>query len=71
MSVDDENSRTYLLQNEQKLKIQGHEAQQWQSRFPDANPLAIDLLQKLLAFNPAKRINVYDAIKHEYFKEIY
>lgn len=38
--------------------------------FPDANPLAIDLLEKLVSFNPNKRITVYDAIKHPYFAEI-
>jgi serine/threonine protein kinase len=43
----------------------------WQKKFPQANPLAIDLLAQLLAFNPQKRIKVADAIKHEYFKEIY
>lgn len=43
----------------------------WQHKFPNANPLAIDLLTKLLTFNPKKRIKVEDAIKHEYFKEIY
>jgi len=35
--------------------------------FPDADPLAIDLLGKLLEFNPDKRISVYKAIEHEYF----
>jgi len=42
----------------------------WQQRFPEASPLAIDLLSKLLMFNPKKRITVREAIKHEYFKEI-
>lgn len=34
--------------------------------FPGANPLALDLLDKLLAFNPAKRITVAEAIRHPY-----
>jgi len=72
-SIDDQNSRNYLLMNEQKMNITKKNnaiKSFWEQRFPDANPLAIDLLKKLLAFNPAERINVYDAIKHEYFKDI-
>lgn len=34
--------------------------------FPGANPLAIDLLEKLLTFNPAKRISVEQALEHPY-----
>ncbi len=34
--------------------------------FPDANPLAVDLLEKLLSFNPKKRITVTQALEHPY-----
>ncbi|KAG7820208.1 hypothetical protein KL919_001605 [Ogataea angusta] len=34
--------------------------------FPDANPDAIDLLEKLLTFNPKKRITVEEALNHPY-----
>ncbi|KAK9464038.1 mitogen-activated protein kinase [Lipomyces oligophaga] len=34
--------------------------------FPNANPLAVDLLEKLLTFSPNKRITVEEALKHPY-----
>ena len=36
--------------------------------FPKTNDLALDLLEKLLAFNPAKRITVEEALRHPYLE---
>lgn len=36
--------------------------------FAGANPLAIDLLERLLTFNPAKRISVEEALEHPYLE---
>mmetsp|Transcript_11631 Transcript_11631/g.16366 ORF Transcript_11631/g.16366 Transcript_11631/m.16366 type:complete len:111 (+) Transcript_11631:3-335(+) len=33
--------------------------------FPKANPQALDLMKKLMAFSPAKRISADQALKHE------
>lgn len=38
------------------------------SMFPDANPLALDLLERFLTFNPVKRITVEDALRHPYLE---
>lgn len=36
--------------------------------FPNASGLALDLLEKMLAFNPAKRITVEEALAHPYLE---
>lgn len=36
--------------------------------YPKANPLALDLMEKMLTFNPKKRISVEEALDHPYFK---
>ena len=38
--------------------------------FPNGNPLAIDLLEKMLCFNPKKRITIEQCLAHPYFKEV-
>ncbi|CEM34961.1 unnamed protein product [Vitrella brassicaformis CCMP3155] len=39
--------------------------------FPKANPDALDLVSKMLAFDPNKRISVDDALKHKYFEGLH
>ncbi|XP_059636593.1 mitogen-activated protein kinase homolog NTF3-like [Cornus florida] len=39
--------------------------------FPKAHPLAIDLLEKMLVFNPEKRISVNEALQHPYMNALY
>lgn len=36
--------------------------------FPDANPEALDLLEKMLTFDPADRITVDEALEHPYLR---
>jgi len=42
----------------------------WQTLIPNGNPLAFDLIDKMLAFNPAKRITVEEALSHPYLASI-
>nr|GMD63425.1 mitogen-activated protein kinase 7 [Ipomoea batatas] len=41
------------------------------SLFPEADPLALDLLQKMLVFDPSKRITVSQALYHPYLTGLY
>mmetsp|Transcript_21413 Transcript_21413/g.46684 ORF Transcript_21413/g.46684 Transcript_21413/m.46684 type:complete len:377 (+) Transcript_21413:208-1338(+) len=40
------------------------------SIYPRANPQAVDLLEKMLVFDPAKRITVTDALAHPYMASL-
>lgn len=43
----------------------------WTKLYPDADPKALDLLDKMLTFNPHKRIEVEDALAHPYLEQYY
>ena len=43
----------------------------FRAMFPDASPLAIDLLERMLQFNPTKRITVEDALAHPYLAQLH
>lgn len=42
----------------------------WSALFPKASPQALDLLGKMLAFNPDRRLTVQECLSHPYFEDL-
>ena len=57
--------RSYIQSLPYKPKIP------WSKLYPNADPKALDLLEKMLTFNPHKRIVVEEALAHPYLEQYY
>uniref|UniRef100_A0A803KZD7 Protein kinase domain-containing protein n=1 Tax=Chenopodium quinoa TaxID=63459 RepID=A0A803KZD7_CHEQI len=60
-----DNAKRYVRQLPQ------YPRQQFSVKFPNASPLAIDLLEKMLVFDPSKRITVHEALCHPYLAPLH
>ena len=58
-------ARRYLRSLSYKPKIP------WARLYPNAHPQALDLLERMLTFNPNNRITVEDALAHPYLEQYY
>jgi mitogen-activated protein kinase 15 len=47
------------------------ESMDWNARFPSASPHAIDLLKRMLQFQPRGRISAHDALQHPYLEKFH
>lgn len=45
--------------------------QSWSTLFPKSNPVALDLLGKMLHFSPLKRYNIKQCLAHPYFEGLH
>ena len=59
----------FMLPQSPHLRVNGARSQR--ARFPNANPEAITLLQRMLVFHPGKRITVEDALAHPYLASLH
>ncbi|WVZ22429.1 hypothetical protein V8G54_000973 [Vigna mungo] len=60
-----ENAKRYIRQLPPYLR------QSFQEKFPHVHPEAIDLVEKMLTFDPRKRITVEDALAHPYLTSLH
>lgn len=51
-------------------RLQGLPPTPWQTLFPSATPLALDLLSRMLAFDQRRRISIRDALAHPYLASV-
>ncbi|KAJ7525690.1 hypothetical protein O6H91_17G061900 [Diphasiastrum complanatum] len=60
-----DNARRYVRQ------LQRHPRQSFYLKFPNMAPAAVDLVERMLVFDPAKRITVEEALSHPYLASLH
>ncbi|KAL7670839.1 hypothetical protein ACOME3_005758 [Neoechinorhynchus agilis] len=63
--IKNDKARAYLMNLPRKEK------EPFQTKFTNSSPEALDMLEKLLTFNPSNRITVCEALKHPYLQQYY
>ncbi|KAF5200424.1 Mitogen-activated protein kinase [Thalictrum thalictroides] len=63
--VRNEDARRYIQQ------LPSHPRQPFASLFPHINPAALDLVERMLTFDPNKRITVEEALDHPYLARLH
>jgi len=63
--IESQKARSYI----KSLPVTSHSS--LQRLYPRANPSAISLLDKMLSFDPRKRITVTEALEHPYFSSLH
>ena len=63
--IENEKNKEFVLQ------LPKREGKKFEDLFKGANPQSIDLLKKMLTYDPADRITVANALKHPYLKQLH
>lgn len=63
--IDNEKNKEFVQQ------LPKRDGKDFDEFFKNANPLAIDLLKKMLTYDPDERISVEDALGHPYLKQLH
>jgi len=63
--IENEKNKEFVLQ------LPKREGKKFEELFKGANALAIDLLRKMLTYDPDERITVADALGHPYLKQLH
>ncbi|EPY33265.1 mitogen-activated protein kinase [Strigomonas culicis] len=61
-----QSARDYL-----RNSLSGIAPRPWQEVVPSADAVALDLIQRMLEFNPQKRFNTEQALRHPYFASLF
>jgi serine/threonine protein kinase len=70
-SAEDMSFITNIQAKEFVQKLAKRTKQSFSSLFTKSNPVALDLLAKMLVFNPKKRYTVEQCISHPYFEGLH